>query len=485
MSIAHPLLKQLAFINGTWQAAKTGAVFNVVNPADGSNLGSVPDMGAEETRAAIEAAEKAFTLWRGKTGKERAQVLRRWHDLIVARADELASLLTLEQGKPLAEAKGEILSGAAMVEWSAEEAKRLYGDYIPAHRPDARIIVTREPVGIVGAITPWNFPSSMITRKVAPALAAGCSVVLKPAEDTPLSALALAVLAEEAGFIPGLFNVVTASLANAPAVGQVLCEDDRVRKMSFTGSTEVGRILMKQGAPKIKKISLELGGNAPFIVFPSADLDKAVEGLIALKFRNCGQACTSANRVYVHSQIAEDFIARLKIKFTALKIGTGMESGVHIGPMINPSACAKVEELLADAKSKGAKVVVGGQRHARGGTFFEPTLLVGVTDSMRMAREEIFGPVAPVFTFTEEGDVLRRANNTEYGLAAYIYSQDQAQVWRVTDALEYGMVAVNEPLLATELAPFGGVKQSGIGREGSKYSLEGFTELKYRLLGGL
>lgn len=445
----------------------------------------MPDMGETETFRAIAAAEKAFHLWRAKTGKERAAVLRRWHDLIVSRAHDLSLLLTAEQGKPLAEAKAEILFGAAMVEWSAEEAKRMYGDYIPAHRADARIIVTREPVGIVGAITPWNFPSSMITRKVAPALAAGCPVVLKPAEDTPLSALALAMLAEQAGFMPGLFNVVTASIKNAPSVGRVLCGDDRVRKISFTGSTEVGRILMAQGAPKIKKISLELGGNAPFIIFSSASLDKAVEGAMALKFRNGGQACTSANRFYVHESIASEFSRRMKESFSRIKVGSGCEADVSVGPMINISACEKVQELLVDAVGKGAQIVSGGKRHARGGNFFEPTLVTGMTDSMRMAREEIFGPVAPVFTFTDETDVIRRANDTEYGLAAYIYSQDMAQVWRVTDALEYGMVTVNEPMLATELAPFGGIKQSGIGREGSKYGLEAFTELKYRLFGGL
>lgn len=485
MSINSTLLKQQAFIDGQWCVAENGATFDVCNPADGGVLGHVPDMGARETLRAVAAAEKAFSLWRTKTGKERAAVLRRWHDLIVAQADDLAFLLTMEQGKPLAEAKAEIMFGAAMVEWSAEEAKRMYGDYIPAHRADARIIVTREPVGIVGAITPWNFPSSMITRKVAPALAAGCSVVLKPAEDTPLSALALAVLAEQAGFIPGLFNVVTASISNAPSVGQVLCDDDRVRKISFTGSTEVGRLLMKQGAAKIKKISLELGGNAPFIIFPSAALDKAVEGAIALKFRNGGQACTSANRFYVHESIAPDFVVRMKDRFSSIKVGAGCDANVQVGPMINTPACEKVQELLADAVSKGAKIVSGGKQDQRGGSFFEPTLVCEMTDSMRMAREEIFGPVAPVFTFSDEAEVIRRANDTEYGLAAYIYSQNMEQIWRITDALEYGMVTVNEPMLATELAPFGGVKQSGIGREGSKYGLEAFTELKYRLFGGL
>lgn len=479
------LLKDHAFINGAWVRETGGRTFDVFNPANGVLISKVPDMGTDDAMNAVGAAHAALAPWKAMTGKDRSKYLRRWFDLIVAHADELSAILTMEQGKPIAESKAEVLFGAGMVEWAAEEAKRVYGDYIPAHKSDARIIVTREAVGVVGAITPWNFPSSMITRKVAPALAAGCTIVLKPAEDTPLSALALAVLAEKAEFPPGIFNVVTASLGNAPNVGSVMCDDDRVRKISFTGSTEVGRILMKQGAAQIKKISLELGGNAPFIVFESADIGKAVDGAIALKFRNAGQACTSANRFYVHETLAAAFVQHMIKKVQQINVGPGDQKGSVIGPLINPPACEKIETLLADAVSKGAKILSGGKAHTLGRTFFEPTLITGMTDDMRMAAEEIFGPVAPVFTFTDEGDVLRRANNTEYGLAAYIYSQDQAQVWRVTDALEYGMVAVNDPILATELAPFGGMKQSGIGREGSKYGLDAFTEIKYRLIGGL
>lgn len=478
-----PLLKDKAFIGGQWIAAASGRAFDVINPANGQTVARVPDMNENDTKAAVDAAQKALPAWKALTGKERSKILYKWYQAIVDHADELARIMTLEQGKPLAESKTEVLGGAAFVEWFAEEAKRAYGDFIPAHKADARIVVSKEPIGIVAAITPWNFPSSMITRKVPPALAAGCTVVLKPAEDTPLSALALAALAQQSGVPDGVFNIVTT--AEAPAVGNVLTGDDRVKKISFTGSTEVGRILMKQAAAQIKKISLELGGNAPFIVFPSADMDKAVAGAVACKFRNAGQTCISANRIYVHSSIYKEFADRFAKKVADIHVGPGDQQGVSMGPLINKDGLAKVEELVADAAAKGAKTLTGGKAHALGGTFYEPTILTGMTDSMRIAREEIFGPVAPLFAFEDEDEVISRANATEFGLASYIYSQDYGQIWRVSEALEYGMVAVNEPLLSTELAPFGGVKHSGLGREGSKYGLEEFMEVKYRLLGGL
>jgi succinate-semialdehyde dehydrogenase/glutarate-semialdehyde dehydrogenase len=477
------LLKDAAYVNGQWVAAASGAAFDVVNPASGTVVGRVPDMNEADTQNAVAAAHAAFPAWKALTGKERSKFLYKWYDLIVQHADELARILTAEQGKAVAEAKGEVLGGAASVEWFAEEAKRAYGDYIPAHKSDARIVVSKEPVGVVGAITPWNFPSAMITRKVSPALAAGCTVVLKPAEDTPLSALALAALAHEAGFPPGIFNVVTT--AHAPAVGGVLTGDARVRKISFTGSTQVGRMLMEQSAPQIKKISLELGGNAPFIVFPSADFDSAVAGAIACKFRNAGQTCISANRIYVHQSIHDAFVSAFHDKVRDLHVGAGDEQGVVMGPLINKEGLEKVEELVADALKKGARAVCGGKRHARGGSFYEPTILTGMTDAMRIAKEEIFGPVAAIFAFEDEDEVISRANDTEFGLASYIYSRDYGQIFKVSEALEYGMVAANEPFLSTELAPFGGVKHSGIGREGSKYGLEEFLEVKYRLFGGL
>lgn len=476
------LIRDRAFVGGEWVESASGQRFEVTNPADSEVIGQVPDMDAEDARRAVTAAEKAFPAWKSLTGKERSQYLYKWFALIRDHADDLARILTLEQGKPLAESKVEVLGGAAFVEWAAEEAKRVYGDFIPAHKSDARIIVTKEPVGVVAAITPWNFPSSMITRKVSPALAAGCTVVLKPAEDTPLSALALAALAEKAGFPAGIFNVVTT--ARAAVVGAVLTGDDRVRKISFTGSTEVGRLLMGQSAPQIKKISLELGGNAPFIVFPSADLDQAVSGAVACKFRNAGQTCVSANRLYVHRSIFDDFAGRLAAKIKGIQMGTGTDPGVTMGPLINGDGLKKVQDLVKDALDKGA-APMGSAAHGQGGTFYPPTILTGMTDDMRIAREEIFGPVAALFAFDDEDEVISRANDTEYGLASYLYSRDYGQIWRVSDALEYGMVAVNEPFLATELAPFGGVKHSGIGREGSKYGLDEFIEAKYRLFGGL
>lgn len=477
------LIKDRAYVGGRWVAAASGKTFPVTNPANGETITTVPDMDANDTRAAIDAAQKAFPAWRALTGKERSKIIHKWYLAIVDHADELARIMTLEQGKPLAEAKAEVLGGAAFVEWFAEEAKRAYGDVIPAHKGDARIIVTKEPVGIAAAITPWNFPSSMITRKVPPALAAGCPVVLKPAEDTPLSALALAALAQQSGIPDGLFNVITSS--DAPSVGQVLTGDDRVKKISFTGSTEVGRILMKQSAAQIKKISLELGGNAPFLIFPSADSDKSLAGLIACKFRNAGQTCISANRIYVHTSIYKDVAERLAAKVRDMPVGPGDQQGSVIGPLINEQGVEKVEELVADAVKKGAKVLCGGKRHALGGTFYEPTVLTGMTDSMRIAKEEIFGPVAALFAFEDENEVITRANDTEFGLASYVYSQDYGQIFRVSEGLEAGMVAVNESLLSTELAPFGGVKHSGLGREGSKYGLDEFLSVKYRLFGGL
>jgi succinate-semialdehyde dehydrogenase/glutarate-semialdehyde dehydrogenase len=480
---SSPLLKEKAFVGGEWIAALSGKTFDVVNPANGQVIARVPDMNENDAKNAVDAAHKAFPAWKALTGKERSKILYKWYQAIVDNADELARLMTLEQGKPLAEAKAEVLGGAAFVEWFAEEAKRAYGDFIPAHKADARIIVSKEPIGVAAAITPWNFPSSMITRKVPPALAAGCTVVLKPAEDTPLSALALAALLQQSGAPAGIFNIVTTS--EAPAVGNVLTGDNRVKKISFTGSTEVGRILMKQASAQIKKISLELGGNAPFIIFPTCDLDKAVAGTVACKFRNAGQTCISANRIYVHSSIYKEFTAKLLAKVKDIHVGPGDQQGVTMGPLINVDGLKKVEELVADAVKGGASVLTGGRAHALGGTFYEPTILTGMTDSMRITKEEIFGPVAALFAFEDEDEVISRANATEFGLSSYIYSQDYSQIWRVSEALEYGMVAVNEPLLSTELAPFGGVKHSGLGREGSKYGLEEFMEVKYRLFGGL
>lgn len=481
------LFRNKAFIGGRWVEADAGAVFSVCNPADLSEIARVPDMGAAETLAAVDAASAAFPVWRALTGKERALILMRWFLLICEHADDLAAILTAEQGKALAEARGEVLSGAAFVEWFAEEAKRVYGDYIPAHKADARIVVSREPVGVVGAITPWNFPSSMITRKASAALAAGCTVVLKPAEDTPLSALALAALAEEAGFPPGVFNVVTASLEKASKVGAVLSGDARVRKLSFTGSTEVGKILMRQAAENIQKVSLELGGNAPFIVFESADIEAALAGVMASKFRNAGQTCISANRIYVHESLYAEFTERLTGLVRDLRTGPGNLGGVQMGPLINREALEKVESLVQDAVMRGAVVETGGaaDNASLGGAFYMPTVLSRVPDDARMCAEEIFGPVAALYPFGDDMEVIERANATEYGLACYIYSNDQRQIWRVSEALAYGMVSVNEPLLTTELAPFGGMKRSGMGREGGKYGLQEFTEMKYKLLGGL
>jgi len=476
------LLREQCYLDGAWTGAAGGKSFAVHNPATGDRIGTVPDMGADETRKAIAAAEAAWPAWRAKTGKERSAILRKWNDLILANIDDLALILTSEMGKPLAESKGEITIGAAYVEWFAEEAKRIYGDTIPTPWPDRRILVVKQPVGVCAAITPWNFPHSMITRKVAPGLAAGCTVILKPAEQTPYSALALAELAERAGFPKGVLNIIT---GDAPAIGGELCANPAVRKISFTGSTEVGRLLMKQAAPTVKKISLELGGNAPFIVFDDADVDAAVEGAIVSKYRNTGQTCVCANRLFVQDGIYDKFAAKLAEKVKAFKVGAGTEAGVVQGPLIDTAALAKVEEHVADALAAGARAVTGGKRHSLGGTYYEPTVLAGVTPRMRIFREETFGPVAPLFRFKTDDEVVELANRTEYGLAAYFYTRDVGRAWRVAEQLEYGMVGVNTGLVTTEVAPFGGVKQSGLGREGSKYGCDEFVEVKYVCMGGI
>lgn len=473
------LLKTQAFIDGAWTGTPA---FAVVDKATGGLVAKVPDMGAAEACAAVAAADAAFKGWSRTLAKERARLLRRWHGLILDYADELALILTKEQGKPLAEAKGEILYAATFVELYAEEAKRIYGETIPTHKADARIIVEREPIGVVAAITPWNFPAAMITRKVAPALAAGCTAVIKPAEDTPLTALALAALVERAGFPKGVFNVVTAK--NPIPVGEVLTGDPRVRLVTFTGSTEVGKILMRQAASTVKKVALELGGNAPFIVFDDADLERAVKGAISSKFRNAGQTCVCANRILVQDGIYDAFAEKLAAEVATFKLGPGTESGVTMGPLISADAIAKVEAHVADAIANGAKVVAGGKR-AGSGNFFAPTILTGVTPAMRIAREETFGPVAPLIRFKSEDDAVAMANDTEFGLAAYFYTRDLARAFRVARALEYGMVGINEGLTTTEMAPFGGVKESGLGREGSHHGIDEFVEFKYMLVGGL
>jgi succinate-semialdehyde dehydrogenase/glutarate-semialdehyde dehydrogenase len=479
------LLKTQAFIGGAWTDADDGATFPVTNPANGEEIAQVPDMGAQETDRAIRTAESAMTDWKARTAKDRAGVLRRWHDLILAAKEDLAILMTAEQGKPLAEARGEVAYGASFIEWFAEEGKRMYGEVIPAHGTDKRLLVLRQPIGVVAAITPWNFPMAMITRKVSPALAAGCSVVVKPGEDTPLSALALAELALRAGLPAGLFNVVTCSKGKAPEVGGALTSSPIVRKLSFTGSTPVGKMLMAQCAGTVKKVSLELGGNAPFIVFDDADLDAAVEGALASKYRNTGQTCVCANRLLVQDGVYEAFAAKLAEAVKKMAIGPGLEGETQQGPLINAAALAKVDSLVKDALSKGATATLGGKPHALGGTFYEPTILTGVTPAMRVANEEIFGPVAPLFRFKTEEEAIHMANDTPFGLAAYFYARDVGRVWRVAEALEYGIVGINEGIISTESAPFGGVKESGIGREGSRHGLDDFTEMKYLCLGGV
>ncbi|TMH23228.1 MAG: NAD-dependent succinate-semialdehyde dehydrogenase [Betaproteobacteria bacterium] len=476
------LLRQQCYIDGRWVDADARTTRDVINPATGVRIGTTPVMGAGETRRAIDAANKAWPAWRAKTAKERSAIMRKWAELQLAHAEDLALILTSEQGKPLAESKGEIAIGAGYTEWFAEEAKRIYGDVIPTVGNDRRLVVIKEPVGVCAAITPWNFPSSMITRKVSPALAAGCTVIIKPAQATPYSALALAELAARAGFPPGVLNVIT---GESSAIGGEMTSNPIVRKLSFTGSTEIGRSLMKQVAPTVKKLSLELGGNAPFIVFDDADLDAAAEGAIVSKYRNTGQTCVCANRLFVHEKVYDAFAAKLAEKVRALKVGPGTESGVAQGPLINADALAKVEEHVADATAHGAKVAVGGKRHALGGTFYEPTILTEVTPEMKVFREETFGPVAPLFRFSSDAEVIELANRTEFGLASYFYSRDIGRIWRVAEALEYGMVGVNTGFITTEVAPFGGVKQSGIGREGSKYGIEEYIEVKYICMGGI
>jgi len=476
------LLRQQSYINGEWHNADSGATCDVRNPATGDKLGTVPKMGTAETRRAIEAAKAAMPEWARKTAKERAVILRKWYDLIMANVDDLATIMTAEQGKPLAESKGEIAYAASFIEWFGEEAKRIYGDVIPGHQPDKRILVLRQPVGVVAGITPWNFPAAMITRKVAPALAAGCTFVCKPATQTPYSAFALAELGARAGIPAGVLNILTGS---STEIGGEMTSNPIVRKVTFTGSTEVGKKLMVQSASTLKKLSLELGGNAPFLVFDDADLDAAVQGALMSKYRNTGQTCVCANRLLVQSGVYEAFTRKLVEAVSQLRVGDGLKGVTDQGPLIDDKAVAKVEEHVADAVSKGAKVAFGGKRHALGGTFFEPTVLTEVTAKMAVAREETFGPVAPLFRFDSEAEAIRMANDTEFGLAAYLYTRDLARSWRVSEALEYGIVGLNTGIISTEVAPFGGVKESGFGREGSKYGILDYTELKYVCVGGV
>ena len=476
------LFRQQCYINGQWLDANSGETINVTNPVDGAVLGTIPKMGAEETRTAIQHAKVAQVEWRNKLAKERAAILRRWYELMMENQEDLAILMTLEQGKPLAESRGEIAYAASFLEWFAEQAKRTNGEVIPQHQSDKRIVVIKQPVGVCVAITPWNFPSAMITRKVGPALAAGCSVVVKPATQTPYSAFALCELAEQAGLPAGLMSVITGASGE---IGSEMTSNPDVRHLSFTGSTEIGRLLMKQCSDSIIKVALELGGNAPFIVFDDADIDAAVEGAIMSKYRNAGQTCVCSNRIYVQSGVYDEFAEKMAKAVEAMQVGSGLEEGVVQGPLIDSAAVEKVEEHIADAVEKGAKIVTGGQRHALGSTFFEPTLLSNVDSSMKVAREETFGPLAPLFRFEQESDVIAQANDTEFGLAAYFYSKDLARVWPVSEELEYGMVGINTGIISNEIAPFGGVKQSGIGREGSTHGIEEYMEMKYLCMGGI
>jgi succinate-semialdehyde dehydrogenase / glutarate-semialdehyde dehydrogenase len=476
------LFRQACYIDGAWVTARSKATINVDNPATGEVVGSVPKLGAAETREAIDAADRALPAWRKKTAKERAVVLRKWFDLMMQHQDDLAKLMTVEQGKPLSESKGEVAYAAAFLEWFGEEAKRVYGDSIPGHQADKRILAIKQPIGVVACITPWNFPLAMITRKAGPAIAAGCTVVLKPASQTPFSALALAELAERAGIPKGVFNVVTGSAGD---IGSELTSNPIVKKLSFTGSTGVGKLLMAQCAQTVKKVSLELGGNAPFIVFDDADLDAAVEGAMASKYRNTGQTCVCVNRIYVQDSVYDAFAQKLTAAVEKLNPANGLETGATQGPLIDDKAVLKVEEHITDATSKGATIIAGGKRHAKGGRFFEPTVLTGVTSSMLVAKEETFGPVAPLFRFKTEDEAIAQANDTEFGLAAYFYGRDVGRVFRVAEALESGMVGINTGLISTEVAPFGGVKESGLGREGSKYGIEEYLEIKYLCIGGI
>jgi succinate-semialdehyde dehydrogenase/glutarate-semialdehyde dehydrogenase len=476
------LLKSQCYINGAWIDAADGSTIAVLNPADGSHLGFVPNAGKDLTQQAIDGAAKAQTEWKARTAEDRARILRRWYELMLAHQDDLALIMTYEQGKPLAEAKGEIAYAASYIEWFAEEARRVYGEMVPSPWQDKRILVTHEPVGVCAAITPWNFPSAMITRKVAPALAAGCAIIVKPAEQTPLSALAMAELGQRAGIPAGVFSVIT---GDARAIGGVLTASPVVRKLTFTGSTEVGRILATQCAPTLKKMSLELGGNAPFIVFNDADLDEAVQGALASKYRNTGQTCVCANRLLVQAGVYDAFATKLAAAVTALKVSHGLEEGATQGPLIDTDALAKVEDLVHDAVKHGARVLTGGKRHSLGGTFYEPTILGDVTPAMRIASEEVFGPVAPLFKFETEAEAIALANSTEFGLAAYFYANDMSRVWRVAEAIQAGMVGVNTGIISTAVAPFGGVKQSGMGREGSHQGIEEYMDTKYICMGGI
>jgi len=477
LSLKDPkLLRQQCYIDGQWVDADSGKTLAVTNPATGEVLGSVPNMGAAETRRAIEAANAAWPAWRSRTAKERSACLRKWADLMMANQEDLAIIMTAEQGKPLTESRGEIAYAASFIEWFAEEARRVYGDTIPGHQPDKRIVVIKQPVGVCAAITPWNFPAAMITRKVGPALAVGCTMVSKPASATPFSALALAELAERAGVPKGVFSVVTGA---STAIGGEMTSNPLVRKVTFTGSTETGKLLIAQAAKTVKKVSMELGGNAPFIVFDDADLDAAADGAIASKYRNAGQTCVCANRILVQDKVYDAFAGKLAERVAKFKVGNGMEPGVIIGPLIDEAAVKKVEEHVSDALAKGAKVAMGGKRHSLGGLFFEPTILTSVTPAMKVTKEETFGPVAPLFRFKTEEEAIRLANDTEFGLASYFYARDLGRVWRVSEALEYGMVGVNTGMLSTAEAPFGGVKESGLGREGSKYGIDEYLEIKY------
>lgn len=474
------LFKQQVFIDGQWLEAEQNKNFAVINPATGETIAHVPSVSEQQVVKAVQAADQALQSWKQTTAKERSILLKKWYQLMIEHQEDLAIILSTEQGKPMTESRGEILYGASFIEWFAEEAKRTYGDVIPHDKQGRRLLVIRQPVGVVAAITPWNFPNAMITRKVGPALAAGCTVVIKPASETPLSALALAALAEEAGIPKGVINVVTGS---AREIGGILTQHPLVRKVSFTGSTAIGKLLMQQCSSTMKKISMELGGNAPFIVFEDADLDKAVEGAIASKFRNSGQTCVCTNRILVQNSIYDTFVEKLAAAVAKLKVAPAFEPGAEQGPLINEKAVEKIQEHIDDATSKGAKVIYGGQRHQLGQTFFEPTVLTDVTPDMQVAQDETFGPLAPVFRFTEEAEAIRMANDTEFGLASYIYTQNLSRAWRVSEALEYGMVGINEGLISTEVAPFGGIKESGCGREGSKYGIEDYQELKYLCMG--
>jgi len=483
LSLKDPtLLRQQCFIDGNWQSAESGSTIQVTNPATGETLGTIPKMGTVETRRAIAAAEKAFPAWRGKTAKERAEVLRSWFDLIMKHQDDLAMIMTAEQGKPLAESRSEISYAASFIEWFAEEAKRLYGDIIPSYAQDKRIVVIKEPIGVCAAITPWNFPAAMITRKAGPALASGCTMVLKPATATPYSALALAELGARAGIPDGVFSVITGS---SSAIGAEMTANPAVRKLTFTGSTEVGKQLAEQCAGTMKKVSMELGGNAPFVVFNDADLDAAVEGAIASKYRNTGQTCVCTNRLLVQSGVYDEFSEKLAVAVAELRVGNGLQENVQQGPLIDDESVQKVEEHIQDAVLKGARIILGGKRHELGGTFFQPTILCDVTSRMLVAREETFGPVAPIFKFETDEQAIKMANETEFGLASYFYTRDIGRVWRVAEALEYGIVGINTGLISSEVAPFGGIKESGLGREGSKYGIEDFAEIKYLCMGGI